>query len=413
MEEKLVNKAKQIIRVENQHGPKKNYDPEARKNKLTLIGIGIAAVLFIAMCVVIFYEALHKDPVLVIGDEKYYATDVEVMYNVYMEEANVEQYAQLMNSLYNGVTGSSSIWNTGSTKTLAKQEAMNKIINYELMYREATKNGVTLTEDEKKEATDKATTIIENMNSKRLKRTGFTKESFVEYALKAKLAEKYIAQVKEGYGITKDTLETPVKQEEYEERKIEVIYVATATSNSDDDAVPVSDEKKAEYKAQIEEYLKQAKDGKEFKDILAEDEETFKYSAEMSYVVDNTELPEELIAGTKDLKDGQITDKVIEAKNYYFIAKMIDDNPTDAYEKAIKDAIETEQTAKFEEEISKLKTEYKLSIGKGWDAVEMGSTAVLIGEDISELSAGTTSPSPSPEASTSPAPEATASPESK
>lgn len=405
-----MNKAKQIVRVE-QKGPKKMVDPEERKKKLTIIGISVAAILFICMCVVIFWEAFHKDPVVTVDGEKYYASDVEVMYNVYMAEAAAESVAKQWVSMY-GLSGSDVYWNMGSVKNKAKEDALTNIINYELMYREAEKNGVSLTEEEKTETTDKYTKVFENMNSKRVNRTGFEKDSFVEYALKATLAEKYMDQLKEGYGITKDNLETPVNKEDYDERKVETIYVPISTSDSEDNAIPLSDEEKAEYKAKMEEYLKEAQDGKEFKDILPEGEEKFVYREELSFVTDTTQLPEELVAASKDLKDGEIYNGVIEATNYYFIVKMIDNDPDTAYQQAVETQVETERQAKLDDYINTLKDEYKVSQGKGWDEVNMGETAVLIGEDISELSASTSeeaeaTASPSAEATVSPSPEAT------
>ena len=91
---------------------------------------------------------------------------------------------------------------------------------------------------------------------------------------------------------------------------------------------------------------------------------------------------------------------------------MIDNDPDTAYQQAVETQVETERQAKLDDYINTLKDEYKVSQGKGWDEVNMGETAVLIGEDISELSASTSeeaeaTASPSAEATVSPSPEAT------
>ena len=406
-----VNKSKQIVRVEQQ-GAKKRVSTQDVKQRNTIIAIGVAAVLFVAMCVMVFYDHLYEHPVFRVGDEKYYLSDVEVMYNVYMQEASTEQDSKAALAYY-GWTDSDYYWSM--VKSSAKNTAVNNSVAYYVMYKEAVKNNISLTDDEKKEVTDEFTGIYDKMSETRQKRLGISKDEFVEYALKVKLATKYMESLKEGFAITQDKLDKEYKKEDYDERKVEVIYVPISKSDSQGSAVPLDDETKAKYMTQMEAYLKEAQDGKEMSKILAEDEETYGYR-ELSYLTTDTTLDKELIDGSKLLKDGEVASKVIESDNYYYVVKMVDDNPEDAYNTDVNDAIDKKETTLLNEEIEKVKEEYKVKINsKGVEAIDFGNVAVVPGDDLSEFADSTdddkeetsSSPTPAPTAS----PEATATPE--
>ena len=420
-----VNKSKQIVRVEQQSA-KKRVSTQDVKQRNTIIAIGVAALLFVTMCALVFYDHLYKHPVFRVGNEKFYLTDVEVMYNVYMQEVSTEQDAKSMMA-YLGWTDPNTYWNTTGVINTARDTAVNNAVSYYVMYNKAVENNVSLTEDEKKEVTDEFSGIYDKMSETRKKRLGFSKDEFVDYALKVKLATKYMESLKEGFAITQDKLDKEYKKEDFDERKVEVIYVPISKSDSEGSAVPLDDETKAKYMTQMEAYLKEAQDGKELSKILAEDEKTFSYR-ELSYVINNTTLDKELIDGSKMLKDGEIASKVIQSANYYYIVKMVDDNPEDAYNTAVSEAIDKKETTLLNEEIEKVKEEYKVKINsKGVEAIDFGKVAVFPGDDLIEFNnssdddkedssaSATPTPTSSPDPTTSPdptaSPDATATPE--
>lgn len=413
-----MNKAKAIINVDN--APQKRQKKEkGQNNHFKIVAACIGAVLFLGLITLVFYDYLYVAPCITVDGDTYDVNDIEVRYNVYNAEAQVEMDA--LTYVNYGIYGDSEdYWAGEGIKDNAKTVAREASIRYQLMYREAVKAGLSLTDEEKATAKDTATKFYEAMSDSHKKRAKFSLDEFIEYSEVMALANKYMTQLKEGYKVTNDTLETPIKAEDYDEMKFQVITVGiTNTSSDSEEAKPYDDATLKTYKEKLEGYLKEAKAGKDLSKLVAEaDSNIYKYM-ETTLLSTDTDY-QAVLDALKTLKDGEIYGKVIEDDKAYYIVKMVDKDCTDSYEQAVESAITSEEEALFNKDLNKLMTEYKVKIGSGWDDIDMGKVVVYPKDNISEFTANLdsadedgTEASASPNASASPdastAPEATAS----
>ena len=378
-----MNKSKRVVRVEDTKRTKVKMSNVDSKRLFSIIG-GIAAVIAIlAICIVIGYDSFHKDPVMTVDGKEFYVTDPEVEFTVYMQEAQLEQIGEQYGSMFN--VNAEEYFNAYASAM--KPQVLESIKTNYVMYEEAVANGESLSEEDKKATEEEYKAIYEKMSDKRKSRLHMTSEQFVEQALKAELVSQYTEKLEEGYGVTKDTLETKIDKSKYDERSFEAISVPLVNTDSTGQTTPVSDKEKAKYKKQMESYLKQAKEGKDMSKILASDEKTYRYEKKSLLTTDTT-YPE-LMSKIKDMKDKEVYGKVIEADKYYWVIKMTDNDVTTQYDNAVEQQITTEKATKLQNDINAAAKKHSFKEQKGWEKVELGKVAVYPGESVEEFNPDT------------------------
>ncbi|MDO5521399.1 MAG: hypothetical protein Q4G58_12985 [bacterium] len=396
-----MNKSKQVVRVDGNGTKSGKVSKIDTASLLKIIGGALGVIAFIVACVVIGYESFHVDPVMTVEGKKYYLSDPEVKFSVYMAEASLLNQGQTYGPYY----GMDAATFFESNKASAKADALSSLEETFLMYNEAVKQGETLSDEDKKTTEEDYGKIFDKMSKKRVKRLDMTREEFIDQALKIKLAYQYMDKLVEDYGITKDNLTTKVDQANYDEREFEVIEVPLTTTDKDNKTVDVSAKDKAAYLKQMQEYLKEAQKGTELSKILSTDEKTYTYEKKSLLTSDTTN--KELIAKVKDMKNKAVYNGVIEADKAYYIVKMTNNKATTQYDQAVQEEISTEQQTKLEEDIAKLKETYKLTEEKGWDAVEFGTVAVYPTDSLDEFAEEEESASATPAATATANPSAT------
>lgn len=371
------------MKVDKAPQKKKKANHEGN-NRNKIIAACIAASLFIALIVVVAFDILYVAPAITVDGESYNVNDIEVRYNVYNAEAQVQMdaaYAYTMGA-YSNV---GEYWNLDGVKDNAKDIAKNASTRYLLMYKEAVKNGMTLTEEEKEDVKKKATEFYNAMSDSHKKRAKYTLDEYIEYAELMKLANKYIDQLKESYKVTNETLETPVDKKDYDEIKFKVIVAPiTDAQSTDEEPTKFDDKTLATYKAKMEEYLKQAKEGKDFSELVAE-EDSMIYQYMETTINRDEETYQTLIDALEPLEEGELGEYVVEDDKAYYIVEMVDKNSTESYELAVETAITTRQEELLNADLNKLLDEYNVKIGSGWDDINMGTVVVHPGDNIDEF----------------------------
>lgn len=379
---KVVKKSKQIVRVDQQSTKSVKVSRYDTKSIMSVVGIALGVIAFIAACVVIGYESFHVDPVMKVDDKKYYLSDPEVKFNVYMAEASLLNTGATYGAYY----GMDAATYFESYKESAKSNALSSIEETYLMYNEAVKNGETLSDEDKSEVEEQYGKIYDKMSKTRIKRLDMTREEFIEQALHVKLAYQYMETVTEGFNVTKDTLTEKVEKSDYDERSFQVIQASLKTTDDEGNSVDVSSKDKETYTKQMKEYLKKAQKGTALDKIVdSKDSKTYVY-AEKSVLTSDTTLTE-LMAKIKNMKDKEVYGSVIEADGSLWIVKMIDNDSTTQYDAAVEDAISAEKETKLQDKISELKESYNLTVEKGWDKVEIGTVAVYSDDSLDEFQA--------------------------
>ena len=379
----------------------------SKRNKI--ISSCIGAAIFIGLIVLVAFDYLYVAPCIKVDGKSYNINDILVRYNVYNYEAQLQMdaiYAQMTGS----VTDVNEYWNDDNVKNTAKENAKNNAIKTLLMHKEAVKAGVSLTDEEKETEKKDAKTFYSAMSADHKKRANFSLDELTEYKLMFKLANKYIDQLKKGYNITNDKLETPIKEEDYDEIKFKLIVAPiTNAQSSSDKAEKFDDKTLATYMAKMKEYLAQAKSGKDMSEIVAEEDSAIYQYMETTLLRDN-ETYQKVLDALEPLKNGELCDYVIEDDKAYYIVQMVDDQCKDSYNNAVTSAISSKENELLSNEVSKLMKEYNVEFGSGWDDIEIGNVVVYPGEEISEFTASSAEneeegadASASPDASATPA----------
>lgn len=389
-----MNKTKRVIRNEQKNAKNLNRQPIDSDKKIKIFaGVGILA--FVLLVAIVCYETFHKDPVLQVGDQKYYESDMEILYNIYEQETTIEATNQLYVQ-YLGY-GAEDYWNSDSVKTNGKSTAMSTAISNILLAKEAEKNGVSLTEEEKVEVEKNVDELLQDMSTKVLKRSGFTKEKLLPYLTSATLASKYYKQILEGYNVT--AADVTVDATKYDEREVEAISVLLVAQDSSGNTAAIAEDKKAEYKAKMEEYLAKAKAGEDFSKLVPEGDETYSYGTK-SFLVGEEEVDAKIEEAALQLKDGEYSD-LIETESAFIIIKMKDTKSTNAYDEEVQKQIDAKKQELWKVDLDKLKGDYNVEIlTKGWNQVELGTVTLRPGYEL-------TKPTATPEATATPETQAT------
>lgn len=371
-----MNKGKKVVRSEQKQVRMSGPMDQETKAK---IGIGVGIVAFLVIVFIVCYDTFHKDPVLAVGEDNYYLSDTNVMYNVYSQEAAIERTDQFYKQYTNSTT---SYWDTDGIREQAKQTAMDNTISAELLYREAVAAKKTLSDDDKKSVKEQVEELLDNMPDKILKNTGFTKESLTSYLEKEKLASNFKNEKIEGYGVSEDDVKDSVKEEDYDQRKIQYIIASKVMTNDEGDKKNIDEDTAKKYKTQLNTFLEKAKAGKDMSTLVDKEDQEYFYT-EDTFILGKGTVPDEVEEACANLKNGEFADGIIETDERYYIIKMVDNDCKDAYNQAIDSAIESEEEGRWATELAELEKKYNVEVlTKGWDRVTLGEVAVIPGEGV-------------------------------
>lgn len=373
-----MNKGKKVVRSEQKQV--KVSGPMDKETKAK-IGIGVGIVAFLVVVFIVCYDTFHKDPVLAVGEDKYYLSDTNVMYNVYNQEASIERTDQFYKQYTNSAT---SYWDTEGIREQAKQKAMDDTISVEVLYREAVAANMKLSDDDKKEVKKQVEDLLANMPKKIVNNTKFTKESLISYLEKAKLATNLHDEKIKGYDVKEADVKDNIKADDYKQKKIQYMIASKVLTNDNGEKKNIDDATASKYKAQLEEYLEKAKAGEDMsKFVDSKDQNTPYYYNEDTYILGKGTVPDEVEKACADLKNGEFADGIIDTDERYYIVKMVDSDCKDAYNQQVESAIEKEQDSRWTAELATLEEKYKVEVlTKGWDRVTIGEVAVVPGEGV-------------------------------
>lgn len=392
-----MNKSKQNVQKERAKKKTKQSKGAVGPNKIV---ISVFAVFLIAIIGIITFESFYKPALVTIDGTKYRVNDVATMYHLYQAETNTEQISNFYAAYSNGTD----YWNMDGVKTNGLNGAMSNLIQTEVLYKEATKNNVTLTEEEKKEV-DQAVEQMNKMSSYRKRKTGYSEESFKNYIETVFIADKYKKQLIEGYGVKAEDVKDKVDASKYEEYKIQ--YIATNIKKVDENnkTVDLPKEEIDKKTKQLESYVAEAKAGKDFTKLVDEDNKDYSY-AETTFIKGSETLKAIQDEALK-LKNGEYSG-VVKSDTVAYVIKMVDTKCKDAYNAAVEEEVTKAEESKFKAALDKLKIQYGVKLNtSAIDKLKFGSLTLKQGAELEEFrpeatNAPSTNPSATPTASENP-----------
>lgn len=376
---KLVKKEaeKEAVKAPAQ---KKRLNPQAASAwnlKPVLLG-GIGVVLTVIICVIIAVEQLYEPTLLTINGDKYQLSDVN--YYIFTQEYQGYQYENMYQSYMQ-----SSYWDqvvdeeTGETNLdQAKAQTLENIIQAEVLYKEAVKEGYTITDEDRTNAQTNLSQMKENLSSQMLRENGFSDSYLKKVLQKVEVVSRFQQDKIDSFDIDDEAIKAGIDYEDYHQYEIGVFKAEktkaaedSGEENSESEAEPLSEE---ELKA-VYDKLAALKDtvasSEELDKVLAEDEKTITYASQ-TIQADNTTYGKKNVKKIIKMNNGDVLD-IFETDDAYYLVKMINNKATESYDSAVDSAISTEENTKFEEYFEELKKEYTIKENEEeWDALDFG-----------------------------------------
>ena len=236
-----MNRAKKIMKnqgLQKENKKEKKQAEVSRKNKiLVIIGILVILVLSLGIC---YIQLRPREILKVTGIDKtgaavenkiYYK---EAVYDIYTVESQYNSYESLYRQMYK-----TTYWEAedvdGDGRTgaqAAKKAVMDNIKQREILYLEALKNDMSLTDEEKKTIAQNAAAAVKNLSDSQKKIAGLDESTITQVLEKQALAEKYKQSVINGLGIDEAALKKTVSKKDYRQYTLQY-YTFDKTEQKD------------------------------------------------------------------------------------------------------------------------------------------------------------------------------------
>ena len=249
------------------------------------------------------------------------------------------RYQQIyMQNAYGGLFGenfmNTDITGTGSVYGVTMRDSsLETLEEYYLVEANAEELGVSLTDEDESKIADTVQAFLAANDSKTLDAMS-ADEATVTHVLELVTLQQRVHQY---FGTT---IDTEVDPEEANQKKISYVLNSTAgTTNDDGNTVDLTDEEKAQKKADMEALLAEAK---ESGDLSAAAQNYSLNAVPATYGKDDESLNADVYAAAEQLSDGEYSD-VIESDNGYYVVYMESTSDADATQNKI-DSILSDRT---------------------------------------------------------------------
>ncbi len=354
-----MNNAKKIMKNHGVSTGRKVKAAEgvvSSKNKV-LLAIGIFVIL--VLCLGVCYINLR--PRVILNVEGNGTTNKvsykEAVYDIYTSENQYNSMASIYTQIYG-----STFWEAENLDSagrngsqLAKKEIMDTLKQREILYMEAQKAGLTLTDDEKSQVEEDLKSFRDGLTSKQKRMDGLDEKSVRKVLEKQALADKYKEQVITDLGIDEDALKATVSKEDYRQYTLQYYTFEKTETDDDGNTVSKSDDVLKQAKKDMAALQKKAAKAEDFTTGIitdsdsdnTDDETGISYATEDLLETDTDFMSKKARKKVKAMKNDEISD-VIETSDAYYVVKMVDNNDSTAYDEQCEQVIEEEEESQFE-----------------------------------------------------------------
>ncbi|MDY3910043.1 MAG: peptidylprolyl isomerase [Eubacterium sp.] len=353
----------------------------SHKNKILIL---IGLILIVGFSLVVCYIQLRPREILTVTGmnannqeitNKLYFTDA--MYDIYTAETQYNSYESLYQQIYG-----SSYWTAQNVDKAgrtgaqaAKKQVMDSLKQREILYMEALKNNMELTDEEQKTISDDVNGVMEQLTDKQKKISGLDEASIKETLEKQALADKYKQNVIAGLGIDEEALKKTVSKKDYRQYTLQYYTISkTETKSGESEATQKSAEDLKKAKEAMEALQKKAVKAEDFTKGLITDSDSdntddntgISYSTENLIETDTDFMDEKTRKQVKAMKNNEVSG-VMETKDAYFVVKMVNNNDPEAYDNQCNQVVSDEKEKQFEAKYkSEIKTAYTTEVQSYW-----------------------------------------------
>lgn len=321
--------------------------------------------------------------------------------NFYLRHQQAET-ANMMQSY--GLTSSDLMWDQAISDSQSygdslKENCQDSLVNMVVLRQHAEEYGVSLTEEETQKIDETAQAVMD-ANPDAMERIGASKEDV------AQVLELYTYQQKMREPMVADT-----DREVSDEEAAQTTVTYARISLEGEDGAELTEDEKAELKADAEEVLAQIQasadpSAADFSTIADGVNEDFMASS-LSYGSDDTILEDTVKEAVSSLTDGQVYGSVIETEEYYYIVRLDQVFDAEATETEKESIISQRESENYDAKLQEWVDASAVDTKSGWDNLRVTDKDLYVvkaedtsGEDgaadsssVSGSSAGTDSSS--------------------
>lgn len=371
-----MNSAKKILK-NNGDGMQSSVKQSKGISKnmvLLIVGILLVAVLGGGVCwvnlrprAILTVEGKDKDGKTVTHTVNY----PEALYDIYQAEAMPNMYA-----MYNMSFDWEDTAEDGETySSTYKKQIMQTLKKREILYMCAQKQGLSLTDEEKKAVQEDVKNARKNMTDKQKKMKGLDEATLTTVMEKDKLGEKYKDSVIATLNIDEDALKKTVDKKSYRQYTLQYYVFAKTETDSEGNSKDKDAKTIAQGKKDMEALQKKAAKAKDFTknvmtdkndDKIDDNNKAISYSTKDLVETDEDFLDKKTLKKVKAMKNGEVSD-VLETKDGYYVIKMVNNNDPEAYNNQCESVISQEKETQFDATYKNtIKAEYTATAQSYW-----------------------------------------------
>lgn len=280
--------------------------------------------------------------------------------------SEVRNYCYLMKAQYEGSFGRK-LWEYSVSKDAtigdeAKEEIINMITQLKIICATAKEEKVSLTNDEKDEALQKAEEVLANASEEDKQKYFLSLQGLSDIYEENALANKM-------FYIATDDADTDVSEEEAKQIRIQYIQIMTQGTNQNGTTIQLNEREKQEALNRAKALQKEAKDTQDFLDLAKKN--TDSTVTELIIGRDTTKLDSAVVNVAFSLQAGAVSD-VVTAPDGYYIVYCVNANDEDATYARREEIIEARQTKMFKKKYAKWLKDFEVNISQSfWKVFEI------------------------------------------
>lgn len=350
--------------------------PITKMSKPWIIAFAVLVIFLIAS---LLFDEFYESTLLTIEGEKYQMSDLS--YYFYTVESQYDYYDQMFG-------GGGAYWDmevdeaTGTTiRDQAKLDVLDSAKYNEILFKEATSEDYTLTEEEKSTiSTNVDSMLSQQLSTTAVSRNNFTKKYFTKKYLtnilsKSTLVARYRQDKIDALAIDDEAIKAGIKYDDYRQYDIEYLYISTKTTDEDGNTADLTEEEKTAAFDKINGVYEAAKTTEDWSTLIPDDETELTYR-ESNFVESGNSYSEEFETLMVSMENGAISE-IYEEESGYYIVRMINNNSSESYDTAVEQAITSAENEEFNKVYEDILKKYDVKTNdKAIKKLKMGSLTI-------------------------------------
>ena len=295
----------------------------------------------------------------------------EVLYRVFEMEKQNASYSKDYQEQYGESYWDSEIVDGVAVRDSLKEQLYDDIVRDILLYQDAVKNGVTLTEEEKTDCEKEAETDLSLMSEEEKKSVGVSRKLLDMLQERKLIISKYFSSLLDTYEVDEEAIRKSLELDEYQQYDVQMIEFSKFHYGDDGTEIPKSEEENQMGLESLERIADKAKQISDLNDLL-EEEDTLE-TEDISIIPGESACEQQLEDTAKVLKPGETSD-IIETDKGYYIMKLVSNSKKEDSEEEVASAVMREKYKQFDEYLETVKEKADIKTTGEWDNIKVGGT---------------------------------------